>query len=497
MPEDIMKELERLFYPRSIAVIGASQRGVGFGTGGNGVGFMEGPISLRFSGMVYPINPKAKTVLGYKAYPSVLDVPDDIDLAILAVHHKVALSVIKDCAVKGVKFAHLFTAGFSETGQEENAELEREMIRVAKAGGVRIIGPNCMGVYCPEGGVGWNKDFPQEPGPVGFVSQSGQLAGQFADTGGRAGLRYSKVISFGNASDLQCHDFLNYLAQDEKTRIIGGYLEGLKDGDAFYQAAKKITPRKPIVIWKGGQTEGGSRATQSHTASIAGSADIWRALCRQAGIISVDSQEELITTISALQRLALPGGTKVAVLGGAGGGSVTMTDEAERQGLQVPKLSEKTIKTLEEFVPLQGNIVSNPLDIMGALVFSQLSSPNAGKSIDNFLRLFQLLGDDPKIDALIFFQRMEMPARTGGRALIDLFMEKTCDGAKIMGKPVFIVLEKGHTLDQEAVRGDAQEFYKNRGYATFPSFSAAARALYNMNQYRKYLDALGVRKAEK
>ncbi|MBW1709811.1 MAG: hypothetical protein JRJ73_07990, partial [Deltaproteobacteria bacterium] len=179
------------------------------------------------------------------------------------------------------------------------------------------------------------------------------------------GFRYSKVVSYGNASDLQSHDFLKYLAQDENTKIIGAYIEGLKDGRAFFEEAKSITREKPIVAWKGGETEGGSRATQSHTGSLAGSYKIWRALCRQSGIIPVISMEELLTTLAALQKLPLPQGTNVAILGGAGGGSVTMTDAAEREGLKVPHLSEKTIRALEEFVPLQGSSVKNPLDMMG------------------------------------------------------------------------------------------------------------------------------------
>ncbi|MBN1380178.1 MAG: CoA-binding protein [Deltaproteobacteria bacterium] len=491
MPAESKVDLKKLFYPRNIAVIGASQRGGGFGPGGNGLGFIEGPFGLRFTGKIYPVNPKAESVLGYKAYPSILDVPEEIDLAIFAVHHKAAVPVMKECAEKGVKFAHLFTAGFSETGLPENAELEQELIRTAKAGGVRIIGPNCMGIYCPEGGIGWNRDFPKEAGEVGFVSQSGQLAGQFADMGGRAGLRYSKVISYGNASDLQCQDFLNYLGRDEGTKIIGGYLEGLKDGDAFYQTAKNITPHKPIVIWKGGQTEGGSRATQSHTASIAGSAEIWNAICAQAGIISVGSLEELVTTISAFQRLPLPNGTKTAILGGAGGGSVTMTDEAEQQGLQVPQLSDKTIKTLEEFIPPQGNIIGNPLDILGALVFSGFAAPDLNNSVDHFMSLFALLRDDPHIDALIFVQRMDMFVQIGGRTFIDFVIDKTCEGATIMGKPVFIVIEKGRGLESEAIRSEANERYKGRGFATLPSFTAAARVLFNMSKYKKYLDTHG------
>ncbi|MBW2141832.1 MAG: acetate--CoA ligase family protein, partial [Deltaproteobacteria bacterium] len=277
-------------------------------------------------------------------------------------------------------------------------------------------------------------------------------------------------------------DFLKYLAQDENTKIIGAYIEGLKDGRAFFEEAKSITREKPIVAWKGGETEGGSRATQSHTGSLAGSYKIWRALCRQSGIIPVISMEELLTTLAALQKLPLPQGTNVAILGGAGGGSVTMTDAAEREGLKVPHLSEKTIRALEEFVPLQGSSVKNPLDMMGAFF-------RGGQ--DALIKTFTLLKDDPNIDALIFLQMAEMYVRRGGRAFLDAFIKHLLECIKVLEKPTFIVLEggRGQSLQSEAIRQEMQEKYNQAGIMAFPSFSTAARALFNMSQYQDYLSS--------
>jgi acyl-CoA synthetase (NDP forming) len=398
MFEESAINLDTLFYPKSIAVVGASPRRGYLGRWG-GNSFIEGSINLHFPGEIYPVHPKADFILGIRSYRSVREIPGDLDLVIFSIPFSAVLSVMEDCVEKGVKFVHLFTAGFSETGREDLANTERKLIALARKGGIRVIGPNCMGLYCPEGGLAWTNEFPRTPGSIGFVSQSGQLAGHFVSEGGSQGLRFSKVVSFGNASDLQAHDFLTYLAQDEKTKIIGAYIEGLKDGQAFFEAAKIITHTKPLVVWKGGQTEGGGRATQSHTGSLAGSLKIWEAICRQTGLITVNSMEELISTITALQRLPLPNGTNVAILGGAGGGSVTMTDAAEKEGLKVPHLSEETIRSLEEFVPLQGNSVKNPLDIMGALFRG---------GAENFSKLISLLRDDPNIDALIFTQNVDM-----------------------------------------------------------------------------------------
>jgi acyl-CoA synthetase (NDP forming) len=477
MNDERTHDLHRLFYPKTVAFVGASPNVAGPMWGANG--FIDGYVKLNFQGKIFPVHPKADSIMGFKSYKRIQDIPDELDLVIFAVPYKAVLPVMQDCAEKGVKFAHIFTAGFSETGRAENTALEQELLRIAREGGVRIVGPNCMGLYCPEGGITWSNEFPSTPGQVGFVSQSGQLAGHFVGEGQLAGLRYSKVVSFGNASDLKAHEFFNYLAEDEKTTIIGSYLEGLKDGREFFEFAKSVTRKKPLVVWKGGQTEGGGRATMSHTGSIAGSPKIWKALCRQAGVISVNSMEELVGTISALQRVPLPTGTRVAVLGGAGGGSVTMTDAAEHAGLQVPHLSEKTINTLEKFVPISGSSVKNPLDIMGALFGMDESM--------NMIRLFELLRDDPHIDALVYSQMVEMFSRRGGRMFLDMIMNMTVKGAKKLEKPMFLVLGRGQSLEGESFRQEALQKYNAAGVATFDSFDIAARVVANLSQYQKFL----------
>ena len=468
-------ELDSLFYPKNVAFVGASPKG-----GSRGNRFMQAYIGQNFRGKIFPVHPNAENVLGFSSYKRVRDIPDPVDLVIFAIPFTSVLPVIRDCAEKGVKFVHLYTAGFSETGRQENILLEKEVIKIAKQGGVRLVGPNCMGIYCPEGRVSWSGDFPVEPGPVGFVSQSGQLAGHFIGEAGSYGLRFSKAVSFGNASDLQAHDFFNYLAHDEKTKIIGSYLEGLKDGRSFFEFAKGITRTKPLVVWKGGMTEGGSRAAQSHTASIAGSSKIWKSMCRQVGVISVESMEELVATISALKRMELPGGNRAAIIGGAGGGSVTMTDTAEKEGLKVPPLSDESISAFQEFVPIAGTSVKNPLDIGGAFF---RSGP------DKLMTLYEILREDPNIDALIFSQRM---VRFGGRevrGIMDLIVKNTLEGMKLLKKPIFVVLGSGDSLESEALHQEAQQKYNAADMATFPSFQLAARVMSNMAAYKEYLNS--------
>ena len=465
--------LDHLFYPKSVAVVGASPN-----RQGRANQWIQAYVHLGYQGKLYPVHPTAQTIFGFKAYPTVRDIPDEVDLVIFAVPFSVVTQVMKDCVAKKVKYVHLFTAGFSETGQADNARLEAELKEIAGAGGVRLIGPNCMGVYCPEAGIAWGDEFPSRPGPIGFVSQSGQLASHFVWEGGGEGLRFSKVVSYGNASDLQSHDFIHYLAQDEKTKFIGAYVEGLKNGRAFFEIARAITPKKPFFVWKGGQTEGGSRATQSHTASIAGSQKIWRAMCDQIGIISINSMEEMIATASALCAMPLPRGISVAVLGGAGGGSVTMTDVAEKEGLKVPHLAAETQAGLAEFIPISGNSIRNPLDIG----FSQVYEDE-----QQFMRLFQLLEADPVIDSVIFCRGTRPGSR--GRQRQTRMLELLAKALKLIHKPVYVVFEGGRSLEIEALREEALATMRGLGLATFPSFQMAARVISNLSRYQTFLEA--------
>jgi len=476
MATDGTNQLDRLFYPKTVAVVGASPDGDPVRNFG-GKAFIEGLIGHNFRGKIYPVHPRAESVLGLKAYKSVCDIPEDLDLVVFSVPVSVTPGVMRDCVEKGVGFAHVFTAGFSETGLEEMAQLEKDLVALAREGGVRVVGPNCMGLYCPEGGVSWNKDFPRESGPVAFVSQSGQMAGQFIDMSRAWGIRFSKAVSFGNASDLQCHEFLHYLADDDKTGIIGLYLEGLKDGRAFFDIVKRLSSRKPFVLFKGGQTRGGSRAVSSHTAAIAGSQEIWEAMCRQLGIMRVNTMRDLISTVSALQKLSPPKGPSVAIVGGAGGGSVTMTDAAEREGLKVPHLSDATIAGLREFVPIHGQSVMNPLDINMVL----------GKE-EHFKRLIGLLRDDPHIDAVMYSQRPHGALRRG-RDHLDMVIRMTIDGAKELEKPLFLVLGDVYSIEDETIRREVWGKYTQAGLAVFSTFKTAARALYNLSEYQRFLDS--------
>ena len=295
-------------------------------------------------------------------------------------------------------------------------------------------------------------------------------------TSAQEGIHFSNVASFGNAGDLQAHEFLGYLADDPNTGVIASYIEGLKQGRAFFESSKKTTPTKPVVVWKGGQTEGGARATQSHTAALAGSFQTWQGMCRQAGIISVDSLAEMVHTLSALQRLSLPKGPNAAILGGAGGGSVTMTDMAEQHGIGVPQLSDATIERLGAVVPVQGSSVKNPLDILPFIT-----------SEESFKFVMELLKKDPLIDSLFFSFPFAFIYYEAGRPGVDIFMKMIAKAREWLEKPMFVVIESFNTLELTVVGQEAAEKLTARQISVFPSFEVAARVMMNLKGYNDFL----------
>lgn len=468
-------ELQRLFYPKNLAVVGASPNFNG-NPRDQGRNYIKGSINQNFKGKIYPVHPTAKDMLGFKTYASVREIPGEVDLAIFTVPAPAVLEVMEDCVEKGVKFVHLFTAGFSETDRKEYIEIEQKLVKMANEGGVRVVGPNCMGLYCPEGGLAFQPSFPHAPGSTGFLSQSGQMADVFIHKAAAKGLSFSKVISFGNASDLSAPDFLDYLYHDPKTKVIGSYMEDLKSGRRFFEAAKTVTRKKPLVIYKGGRTKGGSRAAKSHTAAIAGSIKIWEAFCKQTGIISVKSMDELVYTLSAVQKMSLPDGKNVAIVGGAGGGSVTMTDIVEAEGLLVPRLSDNTITQLEKIIPPQGTSVKNPLDI-----------GMAGFMNDNFSKIIDLLRDDPKVDALIFRQQIASAYKFAGKALFNQLIDMTLKAKDRLKKPMIIVVDNDRAFGGENIVKMTEERYDDENLVVFPSVELAAKVIKNLSDYNTYL----------
>ncbi len=352
-------ELDRMFRPRSVAVVGASNN-----PNSQGHSFLHHLVMAGYRGDIYPVALNSPEVLGLKAYPNVREIPGTVDYVISCVPSSQIMDVIDQCAEKHVAFIHLFTARFAETGDRQAAELERQLLVRVRRAGIRLIGPNCLGIYYPQGGMSFGEGFPRESGKVGGFLQSGGNTAELVNYSRTRGVLFSKVVSYGNALDLNEVDFLEVLSRDDETQIIVAYIEGLKQPKAFFELLKQVTPRKPVVILKGGRSNAGARSTSSHTAALAGSYGVWRVAMQQAGAIETRSMQELIDIIVTLYFLPPIRGNRVGVAGGGGGMAVRTADEWEEGGFTLPPLPEDIMQMVRDKLPsLWWNWVKNPLDV--------------------------------------------------------------------------------------------------------------------------------------
>ncbi|MFC1966257.1 CoA-binding protein [Chloroflexota bacterium] len=458
--------LGEIFTPRGVAVVGASPREMSAPAGG----FVQ-PLKEAGFPAIYPVNPKYTEVLGLPCYPNLQSVPGVVDHVIVSIPAESALALLDDCAAKGVKSVHFFTAGFSESGNTERAELERAMLSKARAGGFRIIGPNCVGLYVSKSHLSNITGLPVEPGSIGFISQSGGYAQSLLYYSGPRGLRFSKVVSYGNALDVDESELLEYLSQDPETEIIAAYIEGVKDGRRFLNALNKATARKPVVIYKGGTTEAGVRAAQGHTASLAGSTAVFNALCKQTKTIRADDIEELIDVLVALRFTSpLPRGIGVGVMGQGGGPSVLAGDEMERAGLCLPRFSPEVQAELRQFLPLAGAIFDNPVDA------TNLLSPEAISAT------MRVIGKVPDIHLLVYHMGFHPVSRwASGRLSTETFLQPAVDALlgvqREIGKPVVLALRPPQDLRGMKDFLATQEAFGLAGFPVFHSLFRAAKAI--------------------
>jgi acetate---CoA ligase (ADP-forming) len=365
-----MKMLEMFFNPKSIAVIGASRKPA---SAGNGLlksllrgGVFNSKTNKKFRGKVYPINPNADKIFGKKCYKSVLDINGPVDLALIAVNAKLVPLVIKECAKKKVKGAIIISAGFGENG-EEGKRLEKDFIHIAKKAKIRIIGPNCLGLMRPSSNL--NASFgPCMPptGEVAFFSQSGALVDSVVDWSLERDYGFSSIVSLGNQSDLDISDFLLWAEGDKETKAIALYIEGLKDGKKFMKIAKKVSSKKPIVVLKAGRTETGMKAVGSHTGSLAGSYEIYKAAFKQCGVHIAEDMDELFEMAEALAKLPPCKENNIAIITNGGGAGVLCADYCESRGINLAELSRETIETLDKSGKMHPAYSRhNPLDLVG------------------------------------------------------------------------------------------------------------------------------------
>jgi len=359
--------LEEILHPKSIAIVGASTH-----YRSQGHRFIRSLLEYRYQGEIYLVNPNYSEILGIKVYPTLIDIPGSIDYVISAVPASEVLNTLEDCSQKGVKCVHLYTARFSETGRPEAAELEQKILKRAKEKGIRLIGPNCMGLYDPRQGISWCEGLPDEGGAVGLAFQSSSAAEQLVKSASPRGIRFSKVIGYGNALDFNESDFLEYLSQDLETKLILMYVEGVKDGKRFFNTLQQAASTKPVIIIKAGRGKAGTRAVRSHTAALAGSMKIWEALIDQAGAISARDVSELIDLAVTFNSLPPIRGQGVGIAGGSGGATVLAADQCEEAGLDVVPLPMEIREELKsKGIPIW-DWIGNPADmsITGSVAWS-------------------------------------------------------------------------------------------------------------------------------
>jgi acyl-CoA synthetase (NDP forming) len=465
--------VEIALHPQSVAVVGATRTG-----DWGGGGFVAGLVQFGFKGKVFPVNPKYPEIQGLKAFASLKDIPEPVDYVISSVPAREVPGMLEEAAQKGVKTVHLFTARLSETGRPDAIQLEKQILTLAKGFGFRLIGPNSMGIYYPLGGMAFHADFPKESGPVGLISQSGMLAREIVLAAPLRGIYFSKVFSYGNAIDLNESDFLEYLTDDPDTSVIMMYVEGVKSGRRFFEALKRATAAKPVVILKGGRGEAGARATASHTASLAGASQTWEAMVAQAGAVKANTAEELVD-LATVFRLSSPiGGRRVGVAAGAGGSSVLAADQCEQAGLEVIPLPPAFREDLKRRGISVWDWLSNPAD----------TSIREDESFSAGL-ILEMMARDHNFDVLIAI--MGMPGRAPGQPGLtpDAFLRQQYHLDVVRTKPFLAVVPDKSLRTEDMDSREWKSLCETRsaliklGVPFFPTIGRAALAARRSFEY--------------
>ena len=475
-------DYERIFHPRRIAIIGVSseESGAGFGTA-----ILKSITAMGYAGEMIPVNPKGGTINQLTIYKNVEDIPGEIDFAIIAVAARYVPDVLESCRKKGAAGAEIISSGFSELNTREGNELEQQVKEIA-AKGIRVVGPNCFGIYCPASGLTLlpGPDLSRESGPVAFLAQSGGMSIDFAHAGKWMGIRFSKMVSFGNGADLRETDFLRYFKDDPETKVISMYVEGIRDGELFFREIKAAAAEKPVIVFKGGLSSAGARAVASHTASMGGSRVIWKSILRQVNATQVYDHLEMAQACLAFALLPPKVFANFTVVGGGGAIGVAACDLAEMYGMDIPPLADSLQKRIDGYLPKPGSSATNPIDVANPYV-----PPSYLKEV------LIAAAEDQRIDLQIIVSLLhhyKSVAQMFNKTVAEITPYKELaqavrDAVDKTGKPVIAVLSNPKRcvddLDiMEMVALTRKEFV-DRGIPVFDELHDAIRALAHVNAY--------------
>jgi acyl-CoA synthetase (NDP forming) len=467
--ETTTKRLDRVFNPRSVAVIGDKQA----------LGYMWLRSLSHFKGKVYSVQIDPNELpgiaeLGVKNYPNLNDIPGPVDYVIAAVPRTVAPRIVKDCIQKEVGGVCFFTSGFAETNTEEGIRLQKTITELANEAGLLLIGPNCVGVYNPKIGLRHNPiQAYGEGGSVGFIAQSGTHATLFTMVGARHGIKFSKSVSYGNAAVLDSTDYLDYLKADDDTEIIGIYVEAVKDGRRFFRSLREVSTRKHVVIWRGGESEEGARATASHTGALAQSSTVWQALTRQCGAIKVENIDEMIDTVKGLLYIKPSRGNRVGLIAMSGGQSVIIADTFAKAGLKVPLLSKKSYERLAGFFNIIGGSYRNPFDISSSFLMSD-------NALHNLSDMLDVMDKDPNIDNIVLELFTIISPFSKNKETPDPLLEIISEFRHNSRKPFMVIVT---AAQNERLALEIRDMLMEKEIPSYPNFEGGARTLKRLVDY--------------
>jgi acetyl coenzyme A synthetase (ADP forming)-like protein len=479
----ISEQLDPIFEPSSIALIGASNNPLKWGWI-----ILHNMLRNKYEGEIFPVNRSEEKVSGLKAYPSVESIPKAVDLALVVVPAHSVPEVIEDCTRAGVRGCVVISSGFKESG-EEGAKLEKEVVSAAKRGGIRFVGPNCMGVLSSTVSlVAVMSLIELKPGPISFISQSGNLGTLAMWNAMKMGVGFSKFVSTGNEADLHCEDYIEYLGQDSDTSVIACYMEGFSDARKFMKTTSDVGKKKPVVVLKGGVTQAGTKAAKAHSGSLAGAENVFTAAFRQTGVLKAESEDELVDYAGALASQPLPRGDRVAILSLGGGWGVLASDSCEKYGLNVYPLPESAISKIDKVLPPYWS-KGNPVDTvakfdaatlqvcMETLLELQATDSMIIAGFGTYSYFASEISNSP------FATKQEAGLFKNVQSVEEQVAKNIIESRKKYGKPIIVV---SRLAGKES---SSIQMLEHAGMPPFPTPQRAAKALSKLLEYRRYLES--------